>query len=311
MVRDLSDLPRAKGSQRTTASGIQADTVTNPLAAELEDIILEVGYAGDDKPHAVEGTRWRASMAGSCMRQNAYYITGTPRSERMEAGDYYRMQLGTDMHARIETILAARMPHLEFEGKVDLNQIGIDGSGHFDMWDPQTNTLYEIKTINGFGFKKLAAWSNATGPRESHVLQAGLYGRALGAKQVCVVYLNQEVISPTEQAKNNLEPIEAWVTTFTIPMADIDGKVDAEIARLKFVLDTLDDPDAGLAEVPRYEPEMPPGARITDPKPNSGNAPWQLVVDGAITQAGNTWRCNYCAWQTRCKNDLLGNDGAS
>lgn len=307
MVRDLSNLPRATGTQRHTQSGYMADTTTNPLAAELEDIVLEVGRAGDDKPHAIEGTRWRASMAGTCMRQNAYYISGTPKSEPMGAEDYYRMQLGTDMHARIETILAARMPHLEFEGKVDLRELGIDGSGHFDMWDPQTKTLYEIKTINGFGFKKLAAWANATGPRFSHVMQAGLYGTVLGAEQVCIVYLNQEVISPNEQDKNSLEPIESWVTTFTIPIDDID--VAGEITRLKFVFDTLDDEELGLDAVPRYEPEMPPAARVTQPKPVKGNAPWvKLNAEGQPEKAGNTWRCGYCAWQTRCQKDLDGNE---
>ena len=261
-------------------------------------------------PHAVEGTRWRASMAGNCLKQIAFYMTGTPRTNDLTAPDYYRMQLGTDMHTRIETALAERNPTWEFEKKIDLRPIGIDGSGTSDIWDPDTRTVIEIKTINGFGFKKLAAWNNATGPRTSHILQAGLYGTALGAERIVLMYLNQELISPGEASKNGLADVERFITTFEIPMADIVDMLNQEMARLQFVQQTLDDPDGGLNAVPRYEPEMPVGARITDPMPSSGKAVWVKTDGSLVTQTGNTWRCDYCAWQAACALSTVEEDAS-
>lgn len=311
MVTDMSDVPRNKEAPASRGSRHNSDTADNPSALMIEKVVTRMGRAGDNKPRAIPETRWRASMAGTCMRQNAYYVTETKKSDPLDSPDYYRMQLGTDMHTRLQMALVKENPKLEVEVGFDLRPFGINGSGSTDLDDEEGDRIIEIKTINGFGFKKLAAWKNPTGPRTGHVLQSGLAARALGRSSAVLIYLNQETISPNEADKNNLVPMERWMASFTIPIESIDTELDAETARLQAMFAMLDEQDDnGVPRndptfVPRYEPEMPPGARITEPKPAKGNAPWALIdEDGQYTQTGHTWRCNYCAWQTRCHNDV-------
>jgi len=63
----------------------------------------------EGKAHAVEGSRFRFSMAGTCSRLLQYYVNGEPVTNPPDAADAWRMGLGTMVHVAIQEYFEASM----------------------------------------------------------------------------------------------------------------------------------------------------------------------------------------------------------
>lgn len=262
------------------------------------------------KPHAFD-TRLRNSDAGKCTRQIQYAVIGADKTEPMTPAGYWVTGLGTIVHERWQEAMLKAWPEAEAEVKVRYEDF--ESSGHIDLVIPAkrqgdgaklTPTVsLELKTINGWGFKQaVGARGAAQGPRHSHKLQCALNAVAADADEMVIVYLAMENISPAELKRLlGREPSFEWddyrkfTAEWSYTREQFEPWAEAEMKRMTRVLEFTDDKQL----VPRFEPEMPAGARIVDPSKGT----WQQVKDGSIVAAGSTWMCNYCSWRSRCIED--------
>lgn len=202
--------------------------------------------------------------------------------------------------------------------------------------EPGKRILIEVKTINGFGFKStIGARGSAEGARSGAIFQAAVNARAHGADEVVIVEISLECLSDREleslvkKQGGTKDPIRKFVAEWSYTMAELDELVDRELKRLEKIVamsaavqaeyddykkafepvDSSDEPTpldewlsthtAGLP--PRSIPlEMPAKGRVVDPG-NKGR--WQVVVDGNVMDAGETWWCGYCDFKDRCIAD--------
>jgi hypothetical protein len=313
MAKDLSHLPQANESY-PPAVPVSVNTIGRRVHAAMEVREATKG----EKPRAIPELPWRMSMAGSCMRANANYIAGVPRTNPVQGSDLWRMALGTMAHELVQELGLVWPDDAEHELLVDLRAIGIQGSGHSDSFLPTgwngegPPTLVEIKTINGYAFKKTAVYANATGPREGHKLQAALAAEAIGATRIELAYLSMELTSPAEAAKRGIDERDRFSASWVFDREEWIDDVNKEVRRLQAVEGMLAEAEANPEaeiEVPRYYPEMPAGARIINPKPAQGFAQWTKLDDsGNVVQTGNCWACSYCGWQDLCARQLNGDE---
>lgn len=287
----------------------------------------------------------RLGWGGMCARLIGYRLLGVEESNPTDLAGHWRMGLGTMVHGGLQETLQRAFPGAEMEKVVDATHdeiMGLPTSGRTDVFiveqvnplavarDIDGNELngagevigkarricIEVKTINGFGYKKaVGARGVPEGPRSGALFQAALNGRAHGADEVVVVYLSLECLSDRELTalvgKVGGEPAShrKFVAEWTWSMSDLDEMVDRELARLAKILKMTDDyvlDDNGDGEVigaklpPRSIPlEMPARARVTDPSKGA----WQVVVNDNVMDSGETWMCGYCDYQDQCVKD--------
>lgn len=248
-------------------------------------------------------TALRNSWAGMCARAISYHMAGTEQTNPPSVADRWRMSLGTAVHDIIQQAYAHAFPDAQAEVKIDMRGVGLDSSGNIDMVATVRSAdevaSIEIKSVNGFGFKcAVGAQGVAEGPKQAHLAQAALNAKGVDADTCCVVYFSMENISPVAAKKAGLSDdagrftAEWWYT-----QEEYTQVADREIARLNKILELVDQGK----EVPRSTPNMPTGARITDP--STGN--WELTVTGddgssIVVDHGSEWVCNYCSFQDLC-----------
>lgn len=321
--RDLSDLPAAS----TDAAGRTPDS--DPwVGRQLGEAFLAKRHEAS-KAHAVPGTRFRFSMAGSCTRAIAYYVAGTAESNPATAADAWRMQLGTEIHELLQAAVLDAFPEAEIEVVCQLPEI--DGSGHIDIVirqplddfevadqldDPdrqggvvQTEKVIaiEVKTINGFGFKSQATFFKGPpkGPKPGHLGQAALGAAAIGADELIVVYLAMENVGPTLVRYTDDKIFGRFTAQWTYDRAEFMAIADREKRRVRYVLDKVPAPDGApsteaAAKVPAYV-DNDFGVAVQIMPPGTG----QTVTshDGKLMPEGSTWHCDYCRWKDQCKAD--------
>jgi hypothetical protein len=306
IIRDHSNLPlRTSGADR---SPVKNPVVVPVLAQRWFD-----KYQGDgelSRPKAIAERRFRASWAGKrCDRSLAYALTAKPDSEPSTLADYWRFGLGTMVHEYLQDAFTDLFPGVGCEVPVDLESIGLNGSATVDMVIPphakgDRATVVEIKTINGFGFKKSATAFKgpAEGPRWSAVVQGALAATALEADLI-VAYLSLENLSPSMALSygdgSTVGQFAAeWHYTFE-QAAEI---AVAEVMRINRVMHMVDD---GIVP-PRaiHDPDVDAGGIVFDPAKGS----WSVVTAGSITSTGRTWMCDYCNHRSACIAD--GDGGA-
>lgn len=202
-------------------------------------------------------------------------------------------------------------------GRTDVFIVEQGGEGTVAYKGPKRIAI-EVKTINGFGFKKsVGARGDAEGPRTGAIFQAALNGRALQADEVVVIYLSLECLSDRELkalvTKTGGEPAphRKFLAEWTWSMEELNELVDRELKRLGKVIEMTDAVVAQMEQAPeddipvRLLPprsiplEMPARGRVTDPSKGT----WQVEVDGNIMDAGSTWWCGYCDFKDRCIAD--------
>ena len=248
-----------------------------------------------DKPHAVEGTRFRASMAGNCLRQLGYYAIGAEVSDPPTPADLYRMNVGTMLH---EILQAVAFEGAQMEVPFEIPAISLSGSA--DVWYPDSKTVIEVKSAGGFPFKKIGVFNIAEGPKDNHLRQVALAAHALGAETIVVLYIGLETVNRGDMEKYGLTDQQRWLAEYVYSYEDLKPLALKEIGRISAATAVL---DAGsLPE--RHMPDMPDGATINKPKPNSGKPTWTVVEDGVVTDTGTHWACDYCRYQTLCQDNL-------
>ena len=315
--RDLSHLPVADKSD-----GVKPDS--DPFIGRAVAAAWLLDNHSDSKPHAVEGTKFRFSMAGMCSRSLAYYFTDAQATNLPDAADAWRMGLGTMVHESVqnyfrdaastwspEFINARRVGEVAVAFEVPVHIPEISGSGSADMvidYFDETGMLLkrqvvELKTINGFGFKMSATGFKgpAQGPRLSHVQQAALCSYGLDADEMIICYLSMENVSPSI-AKSYCDDPEfgRFTAQWSYSRDDILGIADTEMRRIQSVLDSVTIDRA--AGVPR-EVYSDSGrlVEISDPKTGAYHV---LSAEGAIVDAGKSWVCGYCRFQDRCIKEV-------
>ena len=270
----------------------------------------------ESKAHAVDGTRFRFSMAGTCSRQLQYYVQGVEVTNPPDAADAWRMGLGTMVHTAIQEYFEASMVNgvfdcnyytVEMETKTSIPEIS--GSGHVDMFftlfdkdeKPYRKVVVEIKTLNGFGFKMAATGFKgpAEGPRRDHIKQAALSAYALDADDVIICYVSMENVSPSLAGKYCDDPeFGRFTAQWTYSKAEWMPLAEAEVVRINNILKQIDDPDIKLVD-PVIENDSGVEVSITDPR--SGR--WELMHENELIDSGRAWQCGYCRYRDRCIGD--------
>jgi len=257
------------------------------------------------KNHAVEGTKFRFSMAGSCSRALAYYMTQVEETDPIDEADAWRMGLGTMIHEALQDACVKAFPGAETEVKVQVD--GLNGSGHIDMvlHDVRDGkpwvTAVEIKSINGFGFKMAATGFKgpAEGPRRSHIQQGALGAMSVNADELIICYVAMENVSPS-LAKYSDDPVFGRFTAqWTYDRATYMKYAVDEIDRVNHVINALESGASAIDIEPTVENNNGVIVSITNPS----NGAWILQHENEVLDSGTVWNCNYCRWQSRCSKE--------
>lgn len=129
--KDLSDLPK-DGAERSPMRPSRTPQVVNALAEAWFKKYQEGDP--DNKPHAIPGTTFRlSSTSNRCDRQAYLAMAKVPRSNPNTIADSWRMNLGQMVHTGLQTEIAELGDGWRSEIVVDLNAIGINGSGSLDL----------------------------------------------------------------------------------------------------------------------------------------------------------------------------------
>ncbi len=257
--------------------------------------------------HAVEGTRFRASWAGSCARLMEYRLQDLPDSDPHEVSDLFRFAIGHAVHDLIQKYTTVAFPGCRSEVKGDLRP-QLDGSYHGDMLVEYDNKLVavEIKSINGFSFKAAATNFKGPpeGPRRSAVLQGALFAANEDADELVVLYISLENLGKTMKSlvRGNdafEQSLSRFCAEWTYTADQFEAIAAEERNRLNEIINQVDNAWRLPRTIP--DPDIPPDAVIDDPS----NGLW-VVRDaeiGGIVDSGKTWHCNYCNQQSRCVAD--------
>ena len=299
LAKDLSGLP--------TVSPHGEPPVKNPtigplLAEQWAAQFVDTEAHPVDLPMSHEGARVRFSWAGSCGRQISYRMTEAEPSEPLTPADHWRFGLGHLVHDQMQAVVEAAFPGAQSEVKTKLEGGLLAGHCDIEVAEENRRISIELKTINGFGFKKaIGARGPAEGPRTSAKIQAALNALASDADEVVIVYLSLENLSPREAHNLGTDEIGRFCAEWHYTREEFEPW--AELERERF-LDIIAHVDAG-GLAPAYVPvEMPPDALIIDPVKGM----WQLRDgawnDGKVIDAGSWWGCSYCGFQSKCIEDM-------
>lgn len=242
-----------------------------------------------ERQHAVEGTSMRHSMYGKCARQIHYYLTlgYDGITNPMDLPGYWSTGLGTAVHEWWEVALKRAFPTAKVEVVCHIDEA--DSSGHADAFiEDETKTCLELKTINGFGFKKLA--ENGDPPRYSDFVQLMMNAYALDADEAVLIYLSLEAVSKNRAKQKGLYDHERITKEFHFGREEIQEVAAVELQRLAQIREAG---DATPRSIP--DPEYVPGALVADP--SNG----KMEVGGKVV--GYAWQCGYCSYQDRCIKD--------
>jgi hypothetical protein len=317
MIRkDLSNLPKADAPK-----GVQPDR--DPFIGRAVTSLWMLDNIEPNKPHAMP-SMFRFSMAGTCSRSLAYYASGTTPTNLPDAADNWRMGLGTMIHEVVQRYVEDAIVESEdlllhddvidcsvvanFEQPVYIEECDASGSADIvlDFVSPGGNVkkrvVVELKTINGFGFKMAATGFKgpAEGPRISHVQQAALQAYGLEADEVVICYLSMENVSPSIAASYCDDQVFGRFTAqWTYKKHEWLPYAEREIARLKSIKSSLHDGQPTDVERLVYN-DAGNLVAVNDPRTGAYHV---TDVNGQIVDAGKTWNCSYCRFQSQCIGD--------
>lgn len=274
--RDLSHLKSIKDGEERNA------VYAKVLVEEWARLAQERGTLA----HAVEGTTMRHSMSGKCARQIHYYLTVGDEgiTNPFDLPAYWSTGLGTAVHGWWQAALARLFPTAELEKVVHIPEA--DSSGHVDAWLPEEKIAFELKSINGFGFKKIQEDDN--GPRYGDFVQACVNAYALNAERMVLIYLSLEAISRQRADKRKIDEVGRIAKEFHYTPDTFTKVAEKEIGRWKEIRERG-------ADTPRAipDPEVPAGARVIDPS------------TGRLSTGSYTWHCAYCSYQDLCNSECV------
>lgn len=295
----IADLPRRSPVEGSPPSrnNFVAEAIANKWYEQnqLTDLALAVPEAGP----------YRASWAGKrCDRALWYALRGEKPSDPPGQADAWRFGLGTTVHEMLQRIAADLFPGAQVEPEIDLNPIGVPGSAHADLIIDYEGKklLVEIKSINGFGFKRSATRFKGPpeGPRTGHVLQAALAAKAAGCDGIVIAYLSLENVSPNLARDYSDTEAGRFAAEWHYTVAELEPLIATEVERINSLVKAVD----ASKPVPRrlVDPEFPQYTKITDPD----HGLWVAVESPGsrtIVDTGDTWFCNYCDHKQKCIDD--------
>lgn len=258
-------------------------------------------------PHAVKGSRIRHSWAAKCARALRYEVDGVAPTEPPDIASQWTFRLGHLVHDEIQAALVEAFPDCTIEVKHPNPEV--DGSFTLDAeinwggpekpeWTRGSEVhVVEIKSINGFGFKKMVGTrGKAEGPRHSALLQLALNANATpGCMGGWLIYASLENISPNEADRNNLTVLDRFLKVTWYPVEQLTPLARLEEARMRQILDEADAGTPTARVIP--DPDIPPGAVVTDPSKGT----WVVFgQSGEKQDVGSTWQCGYCDHRTTC-----------
>lgn len=296
--RDLEHLARTR-----LAQGSPPDE--NPdILLMLMDAWRSRDEAERTRPMSNDEARVRHSNAGRCARAIGYWLTGVTPSNPPSEADFYRFAIGRQMHDewqkdQIAALTAAGWTHLVPEATCTIEWGGRTlTAGHADLFGITPNgerVMFELKTVNGFGYKNiLGLGSDAPGPRSSDLVQGALNAFAMECSRLVMVYLAMELVGPSVARRHDLSEIARFGCQFSYYTPDYVPIAEAELNRLLDIVDTVELGQTPARRIP--DPSLPISHEIINPLRGT----WQVEADGFITDSGTTWQCNYCPFQDHC-----------
>lgn len=299
ITRNLRDLLSAPGNPPDT---------DNDLAVE---ILSHWDAQRDDTHVRSSDAPFYASDGAGCARAIAYKFLSRTIPDAMSEtdppgiADQWTFELGNTVHGMIQDVAEG----LGFDNEVRAVLKDEDGndlvSTRGDMYREADGTVVEIKSKNGFGFKKMATTFSGPpeGPQWGHVVQLALTVKALveddkTVDRAALLYLSLEKLSPSmarDFADSDIGRFAAqW--QFTVEeMLDVADQTLVWLHKIKTKLEAGEMPPRVI-----NDPAVPRQAVVENPA--SGG--W-VVRDrqGEILRAGSYWLCNYCDWRTLCLSD--------
>jgi hypothetical protein len=299
---DLGELPKAAQDR---AKGWKPDP-TPRFGQLLAHAWMAAELARDSDRLA----RFRHSDAGACARALAYAALDVPPSDPIDTAGVFITTQGQRIHAAWQEALQERYG---VAANIEVAVVDGDRGGHIDAvirgrilpTNEPWVTAVEVKSVGGFRFKKSTGCPPASrvpeGPEYSHIIQASLGARRVDADEAVVLYLTREAISIEAAARSGFDELGRIIAEWTIDKETYTGIAEREIERVTGILALVDDGQLPRRIIP--DPELPPGHLIV--RPAQGG--WaQYDGDGNIIDAGSTWHCNYCRWQTLCATHQAG-----
>lgn len=305
LAKDLSSLPKAATLR---ADGVPPDESPTFLASYFDHLTAR-NEAEGQRPHAVEGTRFRHSMALSCSRAVAYHALHVPESNPMDLAGVLVTSNGTAKHDEIQAVLSEQLDPDVFEIEVPCQIEGFDGSGNADgklsIWDGDDLVkvvVWEHKNVGGFAFKMAVGERGAAqGPKLAAIVQGGLNALALDGDDLVITLLTWEALSVNVAKRKGFDELGRVTAQWTFPRSHWEPLALAEVERVTGILGLLDEGVLPARKIP--DPEIPRGATIVDPTVGR----WELHDDSkGLVDAGTAWNCGYCRWQTMCAETPAG-----
>jgi len=268
----------------------------------------------------VRSARVSFSSAGQCARRMGLELLGVPRVP-IEKPGIHVMRIGTIIHEHWQAAMKEAVERgdfgedttIELEPRVTVD--GLDGSGRVDAVLREQRvtsdgkkyewvTVVELKTKGGFGYKLAVGQRGAAqGPGFENLQQAGLYGLALDADEVVIVYIATEAISvAAAKGRKHIDELTRMAVDFTFTPDEFEPVAKMEVKRMNRIMELVDCGELAPKSFPNTE--LPPRHEIVDPKSGS----WRVIdpETGATTNTGKWWACNYCPYQEICQDQPMG-----
>lgn len=301
LKQDHSQLPTPAA---TSADGRRPDPSPTFLQPYFDHLVLTNELEGE-RPHAVEGTRFRHSMAAACSRQVAFHALEVPASNPMDLAGIVVTSNGTRKHDEIQAVLTAHgweSMRVEVPCKVD----GFDGSGSADGVtgdDDGTVICWEHKNVGGFAFKMAVGERGvAQGPKHAHIVQGALNALAQQADLLVITYMTWEAISVNIAKRKGFDEAGRVAAQWTFTRDEWEPLAVAEVERVTKILACVDGGELPARVIP--DPDLPVGHRIVHPATGG----WEVrdAETDMVGDAGSFWACGYCRWQDTCAQTAPG-----
>lgn len=215
--------------------------------------------------------------------------------------DAWRFGIGSMIHDQLQKVLPTVFPDAQIELRVTIEDWGsarIDAVITEQRDEAPFVTVLELKSVNGFGYKTMATSFKGApeGPRKSAIVQGAMAAKELNADRLIIGLLSLECLSPDVAQRNGLDEIGRFAAEWHFTPAEYLPYAEQETKRVRKILDLV---EAGTLP-PRSTPEIPPRARIVDPRTGA----WTITDEaGQIQGNGKTWVCGYCRNRDRCLAD--------
>lgn len=263
---------------------------------------------------AVEGASYRASQAGSCLRQLQYARLGVSQTEPVTVADAWRFTAGHNGHELVQDEIKRAHPEAVVEGKFDF---AIDeqvfGATHIDLLVPAPDVgenkwrVVEIKTTNGYAFKLAASTFRGApeGPKFSHMRQLGLEWLAATEAGYDVVearllYLSMELLSPSLAADVAFGgEVGRFLAEWVVTPDELFTLARDQLANFQYVENRTVEKKLARRIIPE-ESTVEYTAIVTNPAGRRGGAFSVYSSEQGLVGGGDYWGCNYCGWQTLC-----------